>query len=482
MSAAAEIPAFDPFQFDPFAVEPSKATAEEVDRALRSFAARRANMDYWIGKWLIEADKRRIYQKLGHKWLYQYIEPIYGWEPHTLAERLRVAKKLETLPLTAEALKKGETTYTVVRELTRVAVPENEQEWLDFSRGRSGYEVRIHCRSRDEGDDPNSRPKADARVFPLRFDCTSEEYATITEVIAQVRRELRESLGSAPDDATVLAYILKKQVAQVELVMTVCDSCEDATIRSRGVEVPVAPVAGEVATCHARIVDGQTGRIARRQSPTVLRACRHRAHGRCEVPGCRCTVTRPHHEILWAHGGTSSAENTIMLCDAHHDLHHDGALLIEGDRETGLRFLYADGTLMGEVPSQSLAEAYISAFQALKGTGFDEPAVRAILDVLRKEGTLRVTEDIANEGLRRLGGPKEARRQKEARRERIRARKKSPRGRYEDPGTEEPSGTHEPPPPPYRLRRDGVPAGTLRARGDVGRVDQRDLVPLEALQ
>ena len=52
-------------------------------------------------------------------------------------ERLRTALALEKLPLTAEAMKRGELSFTKVRALTRVARPDNESTLLEFARAGS---------------------------------------------------------------------------------------------------------------------------------------------------------------------------------------------------------------------------------------------------------------------------------------------------------------------------------------------------------
>ena len=47
--------------------------------------------------------------------------------PGAARERVRVARALGTLPLLAEALARGELSYSKVRALTRVATPETEE-------------------------------------------------------------------------------------------------------------------------------------------------------------------------------------------------------------------------------------------------------------------------------------------------------------------------------------------------------------------
>jgi hypothetical protein len=56
-------------------------------------------------------------------------------------ERVRVARALETLPLLAEALARGELSYAKVRALTRVATPETEVRLLGV--GRAGTAAHV---------------------------------------------------------------------------------------------------------------------------------------------------------------------------------------------------------------------------------------------------------------------------------------------------------------------------------------------------
>ena len=59
-----------------------------------------------------------------------------GFSPTAAREHVRVARALGTLPLLAQALARGELSYSKVRELTRVATPETEEQLLAV--GRAG--------------------------------------------------------------------------------------------------------------------------------------------------------------------------------------------------------------------------------------------------------------------------------------------------------------------------------------------------------
>src|SRR5256884_3333680 len=72
-----------------------------------------------------------------------------GLEMGAARERVRVARALGTLPRLAEALARGELSYSKVRALTRVATPETEERLLRVGRaGTAEHVERIVCRWR----------------------------------------------------------------------------------------------------------------------------------------------------------------------------------------------------------------------------------------------------------------------------------------------------------------------------------------------
>jgi hypothetical protein len=64
-----------------------------------------------------------------------------GLELGAARERVRVARALGTLPRLAEALARGELSYSKVRALTRVATPETEERLLKVGRAGTAEHV-----------------------------------------------------------------------------------------------------------------------------------------------------------------------------------------------------------------------------------------------------------------------------------------------------------------------------------------------------
>jgi len=106
-------------------------------RALSRLAKERAAADAEEGRWLLEALRSAAHLHLGFGSFNEYVERCFGYKPRSTQEKLRVAEALEDLPALARALAEGSLHWSAVRELTRVAAPGTEHEWLEAADGKS---------------------------------------------------------------------------------------------------------------------------------------------------------------------------------------------------------------------------------------------------------------------------------------------------------------------------------------------------------
>jgi hypothetical protein len=90
--------------------------------ALSRLAKERAAADAEEGRWLLAALRSAAHVHLGFGSFGEYIERLFGYKPRSTQEKVRVAEALEELPATAQALERGELSWSAVRELSRVAV------------------------------------------------------------------------------------------------------------------------------------------------------------------------------------------------------------------------------------------------------------------------------------------------------------------------------------------------------------------------
>jgi len=139
--------------------------------------------------------------------------------------------------------------------------------------------------------------------------------------------------------------------------------------------------------------------------PALRRAALLRDQHRCRVPGCRnATFVDLHHVQLRSEGGRNQLANLVTVCGAHHRAAHRGHLIIEGDAPMGVCFRHADGTEYGQVLQPQAIDVSAKLFSALRGLGFREREVRAVLAELCRDNDLRNASlsHLLRESLRRI--------------------------------------------------------------------------------
>jgi hypothetical protein len=120
-------------------------------QGLRLIARNDAKARLLEAELLRAAERLRVWRHAGCASLPQLLERELGLPPKLARERIRVAKALAELPEIAAALARGELTYSAFRELTRVATPATEREWLEEVRGKVLRDVERSVSARPRG-------------------------------------------------------------------------------------------------------------------------------------------------------------------------------------------------------------------------------------------------------------------------------------------------------------------------------------------
>ena len=115
---------------------PLRADWQRAHEELAAFAKARAHLDWEEGTLLLRALRCHAHVHLGFGSFGEYVERLFGYKARWTAERLRVAESLERLPAIEQSLRDGNITWSAARELTRVAVAETENDWLEATRRR----------------------------------------------------------------------------------------------------------------------------------------------------------------------------------------------------------------------------------------------------------------------------------------------------------------------------------------------------------
>ena len=184
-------------------IENERETAgwQRAHEELLRLAQQRAGLDFDEGRWLLSALRLGAHLRLGFGTFGEYAERIFGYGRRLTQDKLRVAEALEELPALAEALRSGQTCWSAVRELTRVATPATEREWLEAAQGRTVRDIERQVSGRHPGDRPSDRADIRAQRHVLRLEVSGEVLATFREAMAKLRRDAGEPLD---DDAALL--------------------------------------------------------------------------------------------------------------------------------------------------------------------------------------------------------------------------------------------------------------------------------------
>jgi len=327
-----------------------------------------------------------------------------------------------------------------------VAVSDNERRWLELGRGKTVRQLEDLVAGKHLGEDPDSPADSSIQRRVLRFEVEAETFACFREAIAELRRRS----GAPVDDDSALLEMSRLVLAgprdegrsSYQVVLSVCPVCGAGRQAGGGELVPVGTEIVGMACCDAQHVghiagntdsamhgtlsepraehtnaaaervapanqnagtqsepdethaNAHVGRAVSTRAgqsipPALRRAVLLRDQHRCRVPGCRhASYLDLHHIELRSEGGSNSVENILSVCSSHHRALHRGELVVEGTASAPA-FRHADGAAYGQRTEPSAADAQSKTFQALRGLGFREAEIRAVLVELRQDATLK---------------------------------------------------------------------------------------------
>jgi hypothetical protein len=291
-----------------------------------------------------------------------------GISPGTAREKVRVAKTLFDLPLCSEAFEKGTLSYSKVRAMTRAATRHNEAELVDYALNATAHQVEQHCQRLRNADRRLSTPDAKRayRERSLMRTCHPNGTMSINielpqelgdlvmkaiEVAAETCPQETDTEGKEASKAT--AFFARQADALVEVAKhylsgstesrdtpnhQVLVHIDETALHDQGgkSDLPVESV--RRIACDADLVEVtrdnkgnvlNLGRKHRVVSPQLKKALLVRDRS-CRFPGCTHEkYLDAHHVEHWADGGETNLENTLLLCDSHHRLLHEGAYAIK---------------------------------------------------------------------------------------------------------------------------------------------------------
>jgi 5-methylcytosine-specific restriction endonuclease McrA len=308
-----------------------------------------------------------------------------------------VARALGSLPRLAEALARGELSYSKVRALTRVATPETEERLLAVGQAGTACHVERIVRGWRRVDHMVEAREANRRhasrtlhvyqsedgMVMVRGRLTPEVGAVLMQALAAARETLYQATKPTEDiPAETPSHEQQQADALGLLAEAALHHCLDPGAPGERYQVIVhvdAPVLADADTPGQSVLDGGTrvpaetsrrlacdatrvimreeadgqivevGARTRTIPPAIRRALHVRDRG-CRFPGCGLPFGQGHHIRHWAQGGPTTLSNLTMLCRRHHRAVHEEGYQIERNATGAIRFRSPHGTLLADVP------------------------------------------------------------------------------------------------------------------------------------
>jgi hypothetical protein len=376
--------------------EPRSLPIERLEHEIASLAA---HISATTCRWLLlvaEFDRRDAHEAWGFHSCAGWLSWRCSVAPRAAREHLRVARRLDELPLVRETFSHGELSYSKVRAISRIAKPEQEAELLELARHATAAQLERVVRGYRRAVSLESAQDAEERrhlsfsweedgSLSFRGRLTPEEGALFVAAIEAAREAADdESLtGTDGGPAEPPRHSGKNADAVVTMAETLLASGPaartggerhqvvvhaDAEVLSEDAaegrcEIdggpPICPETARRIACDASIVRMHEdrsgllniGRKTRAIPPAIRRALRGRDGG-CRFPGCtNHRWVDAHHIRHWADGGETALDNLVHLCRRHHRLLHEGGFTLECRADGRLRFRRPDGKPLPVAPA-----------------------------------------------------------------------------------------------------------------------------------
>lgn len=365
----------------PLDVNPESISAEELHRALVTAHCIGARARLRFIRGLLALHRTGLYVKLGFSTTVQYASSEFGYQKTEVYESLRVAEALETLPRSTQAFEAGKLSWSALKEVTRVATAETEEEWLEFAARKTFEELRAEVL--DARRKNRKSPRKNGYGLPhlrvkITLELEPEEHALLEKAVEKVAAELGDRLDGEilrPHQALLVlaARALEEPAEPCEespgnrsqtpftVLYRVCPDCRASHVATpKGYvtisEAAVARVEGEARKVEIPVeeeMDQMSDEMSDEprpasagpvendapNTPALTRRVLLRDGACCANPHCgRRQNLHAHHIRFRSQGGPTALTNEVLVCDRCHACIHLGFLRIEGNPADGLRW------------------------------------------------------------------------------------------------------------------------------------------------
>ncbi len=353
---------------------------DQVDAGIGHFLSLSAAALAAACEWILEADRGQLFLADGARNLPEWVSARFGLRHSTAAQLVRVARRIEDLPVLRSRFAAGELSLDQVDAISKLATPDTEEAVIAECLGLSNAAL---DRAARRANPPSTQDAVDGwrerwlsiqyTLDGIRAQMTSELPGAEMALVESEIRARADRIPVNPETGIFDPYPQRMADGLVELATTTGDEnpsgptqivvhadlealTEDPT--TTGVaEIQGGPViANETArrlSCdpivecavydHEKVLG--IGRRSRLIPGWLRRQLWHRDGG-CVWPGCPEThFVHAHHKQHWADCGPTDLCNLILLCGYHHRFLHEHGWKVEDDPEGRPIFRRQDGRI-----------------------------------------------------------------------------------------------------------------------------------------
>lgn len=366
------------------------SSLEDLEREICELAAHIAAATCRWLELLAEFDDRRGWAEWGITSCAHWLSWRCSLGLRAAREHVRVAHRLQELPLVTQAFSRGELSYCKVRALTRAATPATEEGLLEIARHATGAQLEKLIRGYASALSATlgaAQRAVEQRYLRWSWDqdgslrlearLPADDGAAVLNALRAAEAE-RSDAEMSEEPMLASPAGARRADALVALANVSLDAVAAGSGRGHGCELVVHVDAETLAAeevkerCHlddgpalapetvrrlgcdagvVRIVERDSrpltvGRRTRAIPPALRRALRSRDDA-CRFPGCNHRrFMHAHHIRHWARGGPTTLENLVQLCSYHHRLVHEGGFQVESLGGGSVRFRRPDGRVV----------------------------------------------------------------------------------------------------------------------------------------
>ncbi len=348
-AAAESVP---PEELDAVAVAIDEAIFGEdvasVDGALRAQAHELARRDVELAKLARLAAELELWRVFRFASFDHYCRERIGLSPSSVATRMALARRVESLPEVERALVTGRIGYEAATLVARVAGTTTVSAWVERAAERTVKHLReevdaveLVCRIEDRDARRVGPPDEDTLAEVLEV-----ERAALGLVAGQTSGQMSDQTfrqsGQGPGQMSGTSQQAgDSEVTSIELPMTTLRlSLSDDLARFwsglERVHAGMDPTESFVAFLVRSVTKSWAGTVAGGGAYSDIYL---RDRWRCASPICRSRNVQPHHIVFRSHGGGEQPGNLVSICTkCHLELVHLGKLRVSGDAEVRLRW------------------------------------------------------------------------------------------------------------------------------------------------